>query len=197
MIQLCVVGAAVNEYDGTEKFSNSNEDRLREQASVLYSEVVNIEKKIQDKKRNSKNVVDAFTADSMREEAIIDLENFLGANNAEAAAWVKDFKMLQDEKYDLVPYAKMDSPDFLQTISDTKYKTFWEKHWKTIAAGGNIGSWCCCRYSRWSHGCCHCGLQCCCWICCSYKRGKIKCFYWGKSFHTENRAYSCCSKSRL
>ena len=26
----------------------------------------------------------------------------------------------------------------MQTIEDTKYKTFWEKHWKTIAAGGAI-----------------------------------------------------------
>lgn len=137
MIQLCVVGAAVNEYDGTEKFSNSSEDKIREQASVLYSKIVNIEKEIQETKRNSKSVVDAFTADRMREDAIIDLENFLGRN--EATGWLKDFEALQEQKYELVPYAKMDSPNFLQTLeSDVKYKTFWQKHWKTIAAGGAI-----------------------------------------------------------
>ena len=83
MIQLCVVGATVNEYDGTEKFSNSNEDKIREQASVLYSEIVNIEKEIQKTKRTAKSVVDAFTADDMKIQS--DSMNFLGRNDAGAA----------------------------------------------------------------------------------------------------------------
>jgi len=102
------------------------------EAKRLLEKYRNIEKEILNAKRNSKDVRDAFKADSLRQKARNALETFFKDNNKEEL-----WKIFEREDKNLSLW-------FGKSLNDTidgkinPRKSFWQRHWRYLAMGAAV-----------------------------------------------------------
>ena len=102
------------------------------EAKRLIKEYRNIEKKILETKRNSKDVRDAFKADNLRQEAKSAIERFFKDNN-QSALWQK---FLNEDK-NLTSWFSKSLDDTIDGKINPR-KSFWQRHWRYLAMGAAV-----------------------------------------------------------